>query len=995
MIQTKFADAKDGTQYADYGYFDETYRPQVHYTAEKNMINDPNGLVYYDGEYHLSHQYNLFGAVHWGHAVSTDLVHWKHLQPTIMPDEIGQIWSGSAVVDEKNTSGLQTGDEKVIVALFTYSEHNKGTQSQGLAYSNDRGRTYKMYSGNPVIPNPGIEDFRDPKVFWHEESGKWVMVLVAGDHVKFYTSKDLITWKFASNFGKGEGGHGGKWETPDLFEVPVDGNPNKTKWVLSIGVMGGSPSGGTAMQYIVGDFDGKTFTNDNPSSTVLWQNYGKDFYAAQTWHDIPASDGRRLMIAWADNWQYRFDPPTTPFNGQLTLVRELQLKTFPEGIRLIQTPVKEYETLRKEPQQLGRQALSPNQNVLSGISGDNVEIVAEFTVDDSTTASEFGFKVRKGPTQETVVGYDVNSEKIFVDRTKSGLNPNINWPGKHSAPLKPDKKKIKMRIFVDRSSVEVFANDGKRSLSELILPDRSSTGLETYSVGGKVTLDSLTVYPLKKAYSDTSPFQSTNLSGWTTIRGEWADTLYGKEGSADEDGIIMSAQQGSDFTYEGEITVKGVEPGNPEPIKGEAAGSLVFRADKTLRQGYAIKLDASTNKVTLVRFNPDYSTTILDQYNTAIDTNTPYDLKVKAIGDSIKVYLNDTEVINSNDSAYSDGYFGLHIRDAVSYFNKVYYSNTTNFKTNLNGWNIVQGTWKKTLEGMKGNSSGDAIQIARQTASDFTYEADVKINQDTNGAAALVFRSNDDASEAYAVNVDAWNDRVTLFKFGNGGGNIAVHSTEIDPGKWYHVRVEALGSNIKVYLEDQEVINAVDTTYREGKLGMLVWNGEAAIQNVYYASTLNNWHKFGGSWSVGEDTITGEASGDGFYMSDKMGTNFIYQSDVSVLADQGGKAAAALVFRANEDASKGYVANVDALNDCVTLFKFNGDGTATVIDRYKYSIDANRKYGLRVEAFGARIQVFLDQKRVIDAYDSSYASGRFGLNTWNSRSQFQQVQIFP
>lgn len=483
-------------------YLDEDFRPQYHYTAESHQINDPNGLLWYAGEYHLFHQYNIDGAVHWGHAVSTDLLHWDRLGPALYPDEFGQIWSGSAVVDEHNTSGLQSGDQKVLVAIFTYSQKKDGKQSQGLAYSNDKGRTWTKYSANPILPNTGQSDFRDPKIFRHEPTQRWVMLVSVGDHLEFRTSTNLREWTKAGEFGHGHGAHGGSWECPDLFQLPVQGT-NESKWVLSVSVINGAPGGGSGMQYFIGDFNGETFTNDNSPSTVLWQNYGKDYYAGVTWGDRPFPDERRLMIAWTDNWQYREDVPTNGFNGQLSLIRELQLRRFPEGIRLVQNPAAEYTQLRQWIGSWSNETIAPGTNLLEGTEGDCLEIALTAII-DRDSATDFGITIRAGQGQGTRIGYDRIKNEMYVDRTASGDMPRHegqqigpSWAGRYAAPLTAADGRIRLRIFVDRSSVEVFGNE-REQISTLILPRRDSKGTSTFCEGGNVQVEQLMVHRISR-----------------------------------------------------------------------------------------------------------------------------------------------------------------------------------------------------------------------------------------------------------------------------------------------------------------------------------------------------------------------------------------------------------------------------------------------------------------------------------------------------------------
>ncbi|MFD6006074.1 levanase [Bacillus subtilis] len=649
---------------ADSSYYDEEYRPQYHFTPEANWMNDPNGMVYYAGEYHLFYQYHPYGLqwgpMHWGHAVSKDLVTWEHLPVALYPDEKGTIFSGSAVVDKNNTSGFQTGKEKPLVAIYT--QDREGHQVQSIAYSNDKGRTWTKYAGNPVIPNPGKKDFRDPKVFWYEKEKKWVMVLAAGDRILIYTSKNLKQWTYASEFGQDQGSHGGVWECPDLFELPVDGNPNRKKWVMQVSVGNGAVSGGSGMQYFVGDFDGNHFKNENPSDKVLWTDYGRDFYAAVSWSDIPSTDSRRLWLGWMSNWQYANDVPTSPWRSATSIPRELKLKAFTEGVRVVQTPVKELETIRGTSKKWKNLTISPaSHNVLAGQSGEAYEINAEFKVSPDS-AAEFGFKIRTGEKQFTKVGYDRRNAKLFVDRSKSGnvtFNPAFDT-GKETAPLKPVNGKVKMRIFVDRSSVEVFGNDGQQVITDVILPDRSSKGLELYAANGDVKVKSLRIHPLKKVWG-TSPFMS-NVTGWTTVNGTWTDTIEGKQGRSDGDSFILSSASGSDFTYESDITIKD---GN-----GRGAGALMFRSDKDAKNGYLANVDAKHDLVKFFKFENGVAS-VIAEYKTPIDVNKKYHLKTKANGNRFTIYLDDRLVIDTNDSTFSEGQFGLNVWDATAVFQNV------------------------------------------------------------------------------------------------------------------------------------------------------------------------------------------------------------------------------------------------------------------------------------------------------------------------------------
>ena len=469
--------------------YDEPYRPQFHFSPPMQWANDPNGLVYFEGEYHLFYQYHpestVWGPMHWGHAVSRDLVHWENLPIALYPDEIGPIWSGGAVVDSENTSGLVPGGG--LVAIYSYQD-----QSQGIAYSNDRGRTWTHYDGNPVIPSPG-SDFRDPKVFWHEESGQWVMVISKGVRIQIYNSPDLIDWTLTSEFGAGHGSQRGPWEVPDLFPLTYNG---QTKWVMLVSA-GGAPAGGNGIQYFIGDFDGMTFTNENSPATTLWLDYGPDNYAGTTWNDAP--DDKRLYIGWMNHWAYGREIPTSPWRGAMTLPRELSLVNTPAGLRLVQQPVEQVQTLRGEGQQWSDVVIEPGQNLLDDVRGKTFEIVAQF---ERGSASVFGFKVLAGESTFTDIRYDVERESLFVNRLHSGnVDFHAEFPGVYQAPLPMVESRVKLHIFIDRSSVEVFGNDGEKAITAQVFPDEDSDGLELYAQDGDVKLVSLAVYPLESAWS--------------------------------------------------------------------------------------------------------------------------------------------------------------------------------------------------------------------------------------------------------------------------------------------------------------------------------------------------------------------------------------------------------------------------------------------------------------------------------------------------------------
>jgi sucrose-6-phosphate hydrolase SacC (GH32 family) len=655
--------------------FTERYRPQFHFTPAVNWMNDPNGMIHYNGEYHLFYQFNPYGTtwghMHWGHAISPDMVHWQHMPVAIHEEGNEMIFSGSAVVDWNDTSGFQTSGHPPLVAIYTShytlpeAEGGGVLQAQSLAYSTDAGRSWSKYSNNPVL-DIGHSDFRDPKVFWHQPTGRWVMAvaLSVDRKVSFYGSPDLKQWTHLSDFGPA-GSVTGIWECPDLFELPVDGDPNNTRWVLQVDVGSGSVAGGSGAQYFVGHFDGTTFTAEGdyqpleahaPEGSVfedfegaeygdwvatgeafgtgpargtlagqqqvdgyrgerlvntflggdaaqgtltspefiitsdyinfliggghhpgqvgirvlldgqevrtasgrdterldwhawdvrefrgrtarieifdhhtggwghinvdhilfadeaarpvteraLWVDYGKDYYAAQSWSDVPQADGRRLWLAWMSNWQYANDKPTSPWRSAMSIPRSVHLRSFPEGIRLVQAPVEELQQLRREHRRVEARAIPEGTLALveDGIAGKTLEIVAELEVG---TASELGLHVRTGNGEETVIGVDPAAGEIFVDRTRSGnVDFHADFPGRHVAPLPVENGRVRLHVFVDWSSVEVFARDGQIVFTDRIFPSPESDGVALYARGGTARLVSLDAWELDSVWQKSA-----------------------------------------------------------------------------------------------------------------------------------------------------------------------------------------------------------------------------------------------------------------------------------------------------------------------------------------------------------------------------------------------------------------------------------------------------------------------------------------------------------
>lgn len=477
----------------------EQDRPLYHFTPPFGWLNDPNGLVFYKGEYHLFYQYHpndiVWGPMHWGHAVSRDLIDWQHLPIALEPDEIGQIFSGSAVIDWRNTAGF---GKEAMVAVFTYHTHT-GRQTQNLAFSLDRGREWQKYAGNPVLESPdGIKDFRDPKVFWYghgENNGHWVMLLAVGDRVLIYTSKNLLAWEPASQFGPGCGATCGVWETPELFELKVSGS-NKTRWLLCVGIGDCAPAGGSGTQYFIGDFDGKTFTSENPKDTVLWVDRGADFYAAQSWNEQP--DERRVWIGWLNNWRYANKTPASIWRGGFSILREVGLADTADGIRVTQKPVRELDKLRSVKSQWRNQRIRAGGGFIPEINGGALEMIAEMMLDDRSPATRWGLRIRSGPEEWSTISYEIKTQVLVFDRTRSGqIEFSDGFPAVHTARLELGNGRIGLRVFVDRTVIEVFANDGLVVFTEQIFPTSETFSFEFFADGADVVISSLDVYKLK------------------------------------------------------------------------------------------------------------------------------------------------------------------------------------------------------------------------------------------------------------------------------------------------------------------------------------------------------------------------------------------------------------------------------------------------------------------------------------------------------------------
>ncbi|SHM91818.1 glycoside hydrolase family 32 protein [Mucilaginibacter sp. OK098] len=476
------------------------WRPLYHFTPPVNWTNDPNGLLFLNGKFNLYYQHNPFenkwGHMSWGHATSSDLVNWKNL-PVAIPemirrDTITMIYSGSAVLDKNNTSGFGSLNNPPVVAIYTADLRNQHKEKQYVAYSNDGGLTFKQYAKNPVI-DLDKEDFRDPNVFWYAPTKQWIMTVAMVDEhqVRIYGSKNLKEWTKLSDFGPA-GFIKNPWECPSLLPLMVNDNPAKVKWVLLVSAGG---EHGPLMQYYVGDFDGHTFKNDNAADKVLMVDYGDAFYAAIAWRDAPAN--KKILLGWLQNGK----PETSPWRGQMSIPRELSLKTTADGLRLIQQPASIVTgKLLGKPGAFKSNIVINNKSMplfASGhFDGNAYWIDAEL---NGAGYKKAGFNVaeKNGAAKKVVVGYDAVKQELFIDCTSA---ENDNKSAEHlvqTAPMKPVNGVVKIQVLMDKSSLEVIGNGGEKVISTMIYPDTDATGLSVFT-DGEVMVKSLKIWDLNK-----------------------------------------------------------------------------------------------------------------------------------------------------------------------------------------------------------------------------------------------------------------------------------------------------------------------------------------------------------------------------------------------------------------------------------------------------------------------------------------------------------------
>lgn len=447
----------------------ESFRPVYHHTPAYGWMNDPNGMFYKDGVYHLYFQYNPYGSVwgnmHWGHSTSTDLMHWKFEGCAIVPDTWGAIFSGSCVVDHENTAGF---GKEAVVAFYTSAKSTPwgDIQMQSMAYSLDNGKTFTKYEGNPILTS-SERDFRDPKVFWYAPEKHWVMILAVGQHMEIYSSVNLKEWKKESEFGAMQGAYGGVWECPDLVEIPVEGTREK-KWVLICNLNPGGPFGGSAAQYFVGSFDGKKFVNESPTQTK-WMDWGKDNYATVTWSNAP--DGRCIALGWMSNWQYANNVPTRQYRSANTLARDLTLYREGQELYLKSTPSVEVKKARGKKVSIPSFKVSEKHEMVNLFEEKQGAYEVEIVIQNAG-ASKIAFCLLNDKGEKVSMYYDLNRKQFVMDRSESGtVDFSKDFPAVTVAPANVDKE-LTLRLFVDRSSIEAFGEDGKFVMTNLVFPSQ-------------------------------------------------------------------------------------------------------------------------------------------------------------------------------------------------------------------------------------------------------------------------------------------------------------------------------------------------------------------------------------------------------------------------------------------------------------------------------------------------------------------------------------------
>ncbi|GAA1613495.1 GH32 C-terminal domain-containing protein [Actinoplanes couchii] len=761
--------------YPEFPYQDTAYteaqRGQFHFSPRSGWMNDPNAPLYYRGTYHLFFQHNPHGlawdTMHWGHATSTDLTHWTQKPIALEPGvHQGDLWSGAGVVDTGNVTGLKSGDDDPII-VFT------GTNGVSMAYSTDGAKTFASFdNGRKLVTMAGTS--RDPKVFWHAPTRRWIMVVwsdAGGNGVNFYTSANLIDWTFTSRYAAG-------WlfECPDMFQLPVDGNPADKRWVLT------DASG----EYVVGAFDGTTFSSTwiGPQVMDFGRNdAGGTFYAGLTFANMP--DDRVVQMAWQPSNR------GSVWTGNASIPAQLGLRNSAQGVRVTRTPIGEVAALRTASQVWSGLTVT-TANPLTGVSADTYELEAEFDV-AASSATRFGFRLhtRADGSYDRAVTYDRATQTL---------------DGK---PLPAVNGKVRLRLLIDRGQLEIFGNDGAFSWTDNVAFDSAaaSQGVQVFAEGGAAVVPSLKLHRIGSTWGVGESTLAGNLTGpWQASGGTWGDTADGKRGTASGDGFYLSAQSAGDLVYEGDLRL------------GTAAA-----AGLTFRDHYTANVDAS-GVVKLWRPGRVIATAAAP-----IVRDRSHHLRVVATGSRFRVYLDHgpAPVIDATDTAYAAGRLGANVFSGTATVQNLNLG-APGFVTNAGTrWNpVAAGTWTVPGAGVRGQSAGDAFLLSERTGGDFTYTGQLRV--ETGTAVALTFRANADATQHYTANIDTSG----VVKLWRPGQVLAEHRTTIRHGRTYTLRVTATGPRLQVFLDGTQVIDTTDTAYPSGRFGLNVYNGAGTAQNV-------------------------------------------------------------------------------------------------------------------------------------------------------------------
>jgi fructan beta-fructosidase len=957
----------------------ENYREQYHYSLAKGWANDPNGMVYFNGEWHLFYQYypekNEWGPMHWGHAVSTDLIHWKDLGTAIEPDgdlpEPGElkdvdryekdwdkygknwIYSGCAVIDKDNTSGFFDGIEGGgLVAVYTQHFENPFTEQQAIAYSTDNGRTWTKpeisKAGNNLVLSREDDpldrkDFRDPKIVYLEDSKEWLMV-VAGGPLRFYSSKDLKTWKPEAMQDEIN------TECPDIYKLEV-GNTGKYKWVLSEG----------GRYYRIGDLkkvdDKWTFVPDKEyegKDNHGVMNFVKDSYAAQTYYGTGENgtpDGRRIMINWMNNWDYcvGIAPITKTFNGQFTLQNELKLIETSDGIRMVQQPIDEYKELRKSPTTFDNITISPDQpNIMNNLSGSKYEIVAEFEPDENT--KEFGFKLRVGKDadQETVVKYNTETGEVTFDRTKSGKSPSNSSAFLQSYSSKIHKTadgKIQLNIFVDASSVEVYGNNGEIVGSGQVFPNRTSNGIEVYSVGGK-TQATINYYPISSIWNNESDSKDSVL---VSLSEEDLGKTIGNEFTVYTSTVPEAAEQGVTWEYDQNI--------------------LEIVSQNDTKTTFKVKGVGST-KLTATSKDKKSSKTI-----------------------NVDVYDNDASGVITD---------------------------LTNFKT-IGDWYVKDNKYT-------GNSSADGFAVAEQEneigkVSSLEAVADLS---DGNAAGLVLLSQEDDPTKGSIIaNLDK-NGNYRVFAFVNDNGETKIEDinsgvVEKTDDKKYKLRSEISDGHIKYFINDEIVCDTKQEFFEKGRFGFNIYGGATNFQDVKLSNDepRNETSIQGSDLTFDNDPVDLHVSGDsyvvdkgahenGFAFSDQDididKNTYVFEADAKMLGDwhadraANGDVAGILLFSQGTDfwGDGAIIANVGKWGHFRIFARVpDGNGGMKEVDLIQGDVKEAKynRYNMKIKLEGNRIVFWINGEKVFDGEQNYYTTGKFGFNVWNGPSEFRDVKL--